>query len=229
MIVNDIVTGIIALIVAYLLGSIPSAYIITRLATGKDIRRLGGGNAGARNVFHEVGLWAAIIVGVFDVGKGAAAVAIAHWLLNVPLYELQFFQLASGPQLFVLAAGLAAVAGHMWSIYLKFTGGNGLAATIGVLSVLMTRELLIVIALILIFTVITRNVVLSVNISLLSVPVSAWFLEKSGLLVAFSVVLLLILVLNFLPTFRAALVKAGSKENFFNELLRRDKAKKEEM
>lgn len=216
MIVNDIVTGIIAVIIAYLLGSIPSAYIITRLATGKDIRRLGGGNVGARNVFHEVGLWAAIIVSVFDIGKGAAAVAIASWLLGAP-------------QLFVLAAGLAAVAGHMWPIYLKFTGGNGLATTIGVLSVLMTRELLIVIALILVFIVITRNPVLSVNISLLSVPVLAWFLEKSGLLVAFSVVLLLILVLNFLPTFRASLVKAGSKENFFNELLRREKAKKEEM
>jgi len=217
MIVNDIVTGIIAVIIAYLLGSIPSAYIITRLATGKDIRRLGGGNVGARNVLHEVGLWAAIIVGVFDVGKGAAAVAIASWLLGAP-------------QLFVLAAGLAAVAGHMWSIYLKFTGGNGLAATIGVLSVLMTRELLIVIALILVFIVITRNVVLSVNISLLSVPVSAWFLEEPWLLyVTFSIVLLLMLVLNFLPTFRAALVKAGSKENFFNELLRREKAKKEEI
>jgi len=161
-------------------------------------------------------LWAAIIVSVIEVGKGAAAVAIASWLLGAP-------------QLFVLAAGLAAVAGHMWSIYLKFTGGNGLAATIGVLSVLMTRELLIVIALILVFIVVTRNPVLSVNISLLSVPVSAWFLEKSGPFVAFSVVLLLILVLNFLPTFRAALVKAGSKENFFNELLRREKAKKEEI
>lgn len=216
MIVNDIVTGIIAVIIAYLLGSIPSAYIITRLATGKDIRRLGGGNVGARNVFHEVGLWAAIIVSVFDIGKGAAAVAIASWLLGAP-------------QLFVLVAGLAVVAGHIWPIYLKFTGGNGLATTLGVLSVLMTRELLIVIALILIFTVITRNVVLSVNISLLSVPVSAWFLEKSGPFVVFSVVLLLILVLNFLPTFRAALAEAGSKENFFNELLRREKAKKEEM
>ncbi len=211
-----IVNGVIALAVAYLLGSIPSAYIITRLATGKDIRRLGGGNVGARNVFHEVGLWAAIIVSVFDIGKGAASVAIASWLLGAP-------------QFFVLAAGLAAVAGHMWSIYLKFTGGNGLATTLGVLSVLMTRELLIALAIIVILIVITRNPVLSVNISLLSVPVSAGFLEKSGLFVAFSVVLLLILVLNFLPTFRAALAEAGSKENFFNELLRREKAKKEEM
>jgi len=224
MIVNDIVTGIISVIIAYLLGSFPSAYIITRLATGKDIRQLGGGNAGARNVFREVGLWAAIIVGVFDVGKGVAAVAIAHRLLNVPLYEPQFFQLASGAQFFILAAGLAAIAGHMWSIYLKFTGGNGLAATIGVLAIVMPRELLIVIALTLVFIVITRNPILSVNISLLSMLLSAWFLEKSGLPVAFSIVLLLILVLNFLPTAKAAFVQAGSRENFFAELLRRDKA-----
>ncbi len=125
-----IVNGAIALIVAYLLGSIPSAYIITRLATGKDIRQLGGGNVGAQNVFREVGWRAGIPVLIFDVGKGAAAVAIAYWLLGAPL-------------LFLLAAGLAVVAGHMWSIFLRFTGGNGLATTIGVLSVLMTRELLI--------------------------------------------------------------------------------------
>jgi len=203
--------GVIAVIIAYLLGSIPAAYIVTRLKTGKDIRQLGGGNVGARNVFHEVGLWAAIIVSVFDIGKGAAAVAIASWLLGAPLF-------------FVLAAGLAAVAGHVWSIYLKFAGGNGLATSIGVLSLLMTRELLIIIAIIIVFIVITRNTVLSVNISLLSLPVSAWFLEKSWPFVIFSIVLLLILVLNFLPTARAAFVKAGSRENFFAELLRRKKA-----
>jgi len=203
--------GIIAVIIAYLLGSIPSAYIITRLATGKDIRQLGGGNVGARNVFREVGLWAAIIVGVFDVGKGAAAVAIAGWLLDAPLF-------------FILAAGLAVVAGHIWSIYLKFTGGNGLATSLGVLSVLMTRELLITLAITVLLIVITRNTVLSVNISLLSVPVSGWFLEKSWLFFAFSMVLLVILVLNFLPTARAALVQAGSKESLFAELLRHKKA-----
>ena len=112
-----IVNGVIAIIIAYLLGSVPSAYIITRLKTGKDIRQLGGGNVGARNVFREVGLGAAIVVGIFDVGKGAAAVALAHWVLGAP-------------PLFVLLAGLASVAGHMCSINLKFTGGNGLAATI---------------------------------------------------------------------------------------------------
>ncbi|MFC1864864.1 glycerol-3-phosphate acyltransferase [Chloroflexota bacterium] len=208
-----IVDGVIAIIVAYLLGSIPSAYLVTRLVAGKDIRRLGGGNVGARNVFREVGLGPAITVVIFDVGKGAAAVAIAYWLL-------------AAPQLFVLVAGLAVVAGHMWPVYLKFTGGNGLATSLGVLSVLMTRELLIAIAITILFIVVTRNPVLSVNTSLLSVPVSAWFLEKSGLLIVFAFVLLLIMGIHFLPKARAALVEAGSRENLFAELLRINKADK---
>ena len=113
----------------------------------------------------------------------------------------------------------------MWSIFLKFTGGNGMATTLGVLSVLMTKELVIVIALTILLIVITHNVVLSVSISLLSVPVSAQLLGESWLSVVFSIVLLLMIVLHFLPTARAALTKAGSRENFFAELLRRDKAR----
>jgi len=209
-----IANGVIGIIIAYLLGSIPSAYIITRLAKGKDIRQVGGGNVGTRNVFREVGLGAAIAVGIFDVGKGAAAVAIAYWLLDAS-------------QLFVLAAGLAAVVGHMWSIYLKFTGGNGLATTLGVLSVLMTRELVIALAVTTVLIVFTRNTILSVNISLLSVPISGWFLKETNwLFVVFPILLILIMILHFIPTAKAALAKAGSRENLFAELLRSNKAKK---
>lgn len=231
--------GVISVIVAYLLGSIPSAYIITRLRTGKDIRKLGGGNVGARNVFREVGPVPAIGVGIFDVAKGAGAVLIAGWLLGWPkLWLLSWLppelQTPMGlpwelqtPFLFVLAAGLAAIAGHIWSLYLKFTGGNGIATTIGVLSILMTRELLFALGVTLLLIVITRNLVLSVNISLLlSVPTFAWFLEKPWLAVVFPLVLALLLVLHFVPTATAALAKAGSKGNFFAELLRVDKAKK---
>ena len=62
MIVNEIVTGIIAVVIGYLLGSIPWAYIAARLIKGKDIRQIGGGNVGARNVFTEVGRGAGIAV-----------------------------------------------------------------------------------------------------------------------------------------------------------------------
>ncbi len=213
MIVNEFTTGLIAIIIAYLLGSINSAYIVTRLVTGKDIRQLGGGNAGSRNVFREVGFGAAIPVAIFDVGKGTVSVAIAYWLLNVPLFEINPF---------VLLAGLAAVTGHMWSIYLKFTGANGLAATIGVLAILMPWALLVVFGIMFILTAIIRNPVLSLNIGLLSMPVSAWFLEKSWLPVVFSIVLIIILVLNFVPTARAALVKAGGRKNLVAQVLRKN-------
>ena len=215
MIVNEIITGVIAIIIGYLLGSIPSAYIAARLIKGKDIRRIGGGNVGARNTFQEVGKGAGIAVGIFDVGKGAAAVAIAQWALDVP-------------ETFVLAVGLAAVVGHIWPIYLKFSGGNGLATTIGVLAILMPWGLLVVLSITAILTVITRNPILSLNIGLISMPLSAWLLEKSGLLVIFSIILLLILVLHFLPTAMAAIAKARSRDNLFAELLRRDKDKREE-
>ena len=214
MIVNEATSIFIAIVIAYLIGSIPFAYILTRLVSGKDIRQLGSGNAGGNNVLQEVGLRAAIPTALFDVGKGALAVAIAHWLLEVPLYK---------PELFVLLAGIAAIAGHMWSVYLRFRGGNGLSATIGALAVLLPWELLIVLGLMLILTVITRNLVLSINISLFSVPLSAWFLEKEWLYVGFAIVVMIMLVLNFIPTARAALVKAGNRTNLVDETLRRNK------
>lgn len=216
------VEGVSALVVVYLLGAIPSAYIITRLQAGKDIRQLGGGNVGARNVFREVGLGAAIAVGIFDVGKGAGAVLIASWWLDWPSMRL-----VDTAQVFVLAAGVAVVVGHIWPVYLKFNGGNGLATTIGVLSVLLTRELLIALALALLFIIITRNPILSVNISLLSVPVSALFMEQSWLLVVCPIVLLLIMAINFLPARKTALAESGKKDGFFAEYLRRNKAKTE--
>ena len=106
------VNEVIAIVIGYLLGSIPSAYIATRLATGRDIRQMGGGNVGGLNTYREVGAIPALAVGIVDIGKGVAAVAIAYWLLDVP-------------QLFVVLAGLAAVVGHTWMVFLKFRGGGG--------------------------------------------------------------------------------------------------------
>ncbi|MBE9483047.1 MAG: glycerol-3-phosphate acyltransferase, partial [Chloroflexi bacterium] len=155
--------------------------------------------------------------------------AIAQWLLNVPLGAISIAQYSLGaPENFVLLAGLAAIAGHIWSVYLKFTGGNGLATTIGVLAVLMPREILITLAITLILIIITRNPVLSINIGLLSVPLSTWLLGKSGLEVTFTIAILLMLVLHFMPTAATAIANAGSKQKLLNELLRRDKHKRGE-
>ena len=212
MIINEPVTGIIVIVIGYLLGSINSAYIVTRLVKGEDIRKLGGGNAGGRNVFRSVGFWAAIPVIIWDLGKGAGSVAIAYWLLDVPIYDINVY---------VLLTAIAVIAGHMWSIYLKFTGGNGLAAAIGALAMIIPWSLLIVFGIMGVLSLLTKNPVLSLNISLLSLPVSSWFLEKEWLLVYFSIAIIVIMILNFVPTAMAALADAGGMKYLIRQLVRK--------
>ena len=209
MIINDTVTGIIAIIIGYLLGSIPSAYIAARLAKGKDIRQLGGGNVGGLNVFREVGTVPALVVGLVDLGKGAAAVAIAYWVLA----------LTDLTQPWVLAAGLAAVIGHNWMVWLKFSGGKGMGSTIGALAVLMPLYgywygLLIFLGIVAIPTAITRNIALSMGIGLVSLPFIAWLGMKSPPFIVWSVVLDILIALKFLPVARAAWAKMENKKDF---------------
>jgi glycerol-3-phosphate acyltransferase PlsY len=200
------VNGIIAIVLGYLLGSIPTAYLATRLATGKDVRRLGGGNVGGLNVFREVGILPAAIVGIVDVAKGAAAVAIAYWLLDV-----------SPP--FVLAAAVAAVVGHNWMVWLKFSGGKGMGAAIGGLAVLLPLYgypigLAFFFAVVLIPFVITRNVALSMGIGLIALPFIGWLGMHSAPFIIFSVVLGLVVLVKFIPTAILALAKTRGVKGF---------------
>ncbi len=193
---------VLALVIGYLLGSIPTAYLATKMATGRDIRKLGGGNVGGLNTFREVGLWPAIAVGLIDFGKGAAAVGIAYSLLQVDTA-------------FVLLAGLFSVIGHNWMVWLKFTGGKGMGAAIGSLIVIMplygyTGGLLIFLGTILVPLVLTRNVALSMGIGLLALPLIAWFVTGSALATVMAVVLLLVIGLKFLPTALKAIRKSGA-------------------
>ncbi len=210
-----IVKEIFAIIIGYLLGSIPSAYIATRLATGKDIRQMGGGNVGGLNVHREVGAWPALAVGIVDLGKGAAAVAIAYWLLDLSL-------------VFVLLTGLAAVIGHNWMVWLKFSGGKGMGVTIGALAVLLPvygywPGLLIFFGIILIPYVITHNIAISTGLALVALPFITWLGMNSGIGTIMAVILGLVIGIKFLPTARVAWAKAESKDDFIFDHWRRDR------
>ncbi len=212
-------TEAVAIVVGYLLGSTPSAYLATRLAVGKDIRHLGGGNVGGLNIFREVGFWPAAAVVIVDLGKGAAAVAVAYWLLEV-----------TTP--FVLLAGLAAVIGHNWMVWLKFSGGKGVGAAFGALAVLFPvygypQGLAILFGIILIPFIFTRNVALSTGIGLVALPLIVWFLTGSGLATIVAVVLGLMIALRFLPTALAAIKKSGVAGAFGVDHWQRDKSKRE--
>ncbi|GIV52839.1 MAG: glycerol-3-phosphate acyltransferase 2 [Candidatus Kapaibacterium sp.] len=103
----------------YLLGSIPTAWIVVRLASGKDLRHEGSSNIGARNSYDVTGkAWIGILVALADVGKAVAAVLLARMLAS------SFLGIA--------AAGTSVVLGHNWSIFLAGRGGRGLAPAAGV-------------------------------------------------------------------------------------------------
>ncbi|MBN2238162.1 MAG: glycerol-3-phosphate acyltransferase [Dehalococcoidales bacterium] len=213
------VNGIAALIIAYVLGSIPTAYLVTRFRIHKDIRTLGSGNVGAHNVYEHVGLPWAILTGIVDVAKGILAVVIAQSLVPEGIF-------------WIMGAGLAVVIGHIWSVFLRFTGGNGIATTLGILLLLMTKEVGIAILVAILLITITRNLILSINIALLlTIPVAGSLIPHQNdpwiVYLAFSLILIAILVANFIPTMRAAMAKAGTKENMAAELMRIEKDKPE--
>lgn len=108
--------------IGYAVGSIPFAFIIARHAGGVDIRRVGSGNVGTANVLRSAGARAALLTAAFDVGKGAAAVGIARALGGTP-----------GA---CAAAGVAAIAGHVYPVWLRGLGGKGVATACGACAVL---------------------------------------------------------------------------------------------
>ena len=112
---------VLSIIVSYLIGSIPTAYITGKLYRGIDIRQYGSGNIGATNVFRVLGKIPGIIVLVIDIAKGLVATAFVANLFGLT----QVFS-------YVLV-GLAVVSGHNWTVFLKFKGGKGMATSLGVL------------------------------------------------------------------------------------------------
>ena len=117
------------LIAAYLLGSFPSSIVIGKLFFHIDIRDYGSGNAGGTNAVRVFGKTAGIAVILLDVGKGAAAVLLAGELARIFEVEL----LWSSEDILELSAGIAAVLGHIWTIFASFRGGKGVATAAGML------------------------------------------------------------------------------------------------
>ena len=106
----------------YLLGSIPTAYLVAKWLAKRDLRHYGSGTVSGSMVYEHVARWAVVPVGLFDMAKAAFPAWLALYLdLGLPT---------------AAAAGLAAVAGHNWPVFLRFTGGRGLGAFMGVLVVI---------------------------------------------------------------------------------------------
>jgi glycerol-3-phosphate acyltransferase PlsY len=162
--------GTVVIITGYLLGSIPTAYLMAKARRGIDIRAVDVGNMGGGSVLRQVGIWEGSLVIAIDMAKGAIAVLIAQAL------GLQFS--------WVLAAGFAAIVGHNFPVFLGFRGGQGVATIMGILFVLAPfamGALWIVLGIILLIT--KRNFIrylfLIICVVAPLLPVSIWLVYGS--------------------------------------------------
>jgi len=145
---------------AYLLGSVSLSVLLTRALIGRDLRRLGSGNAGATNVLRTVGWWPALWVLAADLGKGALVVVVGRWL--------------AAPGWAIGSAAVAVVVGHMLPLYHGFRGGKGVATAAGVMFLLAPLASLLGLLLFVVITLGTRYVALGSVVAVASFPLLAW-------------------------------------------------------
>lgn len=157
------------ILVGYLAGSVPFAYLLARRA-GVDVRTAGSGNVGAANVLRTAGAWRGMTVMALDVAKGVLAVLLASLM-------------SSGATLTSLAAA-AAVVGHIYPVWLRFHGGKGVAVAAGVFAVLTPLATAAAAALFVIIVLATRYVSLASIAATLALPPAAWLTGEPRAVVA---------------------------------------------
>ena len=180
------ITDIAAVVIGYLLGSFPSAFIVARLIGKIDIRSEPDGRISASVVHRKLGLIPFLLVVVLDVGMGVLTVVFARLLtVSLPI---------------VLAAGFMAVAGHNWPVFLKFRGGLGATTTYGVLVAIVWWQTLIAAAVgaIIYFTTKKSGVGTVILIALITGILLAQYLLHTGplILVFYPLILIVLMVIK---------------------------------
>jgi glycerol-3-phosphate acyltransferase PlsY len=179
---------ILGIIISYLVGSIPTAYVFGRVIRGIDIRKFGSGNVGATNALRVLGRGPGILVLILDILKGI--------LPTVFLADFVILKLPSvSSELLRIFFGFGCICGHNWTVFLRFKGGKGVAASLGVLLGLAVRmegvKWLLVLAILawLVTFLISRIISLSSVVAAASLPLFAALLKQSGILLFFSLVI----------------------------------------
>ena len=164
-------------ILSYLVGSIPTSIIISKLTRGIDIREHGSGNAGGTNVMRVLGWKQGLFVIILDAIKGAFAVVVVARLHygGLPFQNISPFDDFTLVQ---IIAGIAAVIGHIWTIFAGFRGGKGIATALGMLIMIVTVDMLVALGIFILVVTISRYVSLGSILAALSVPLTLIFREN---------------------------------------------------
>jgi glycerol-3-phosphate acyltransferase PlsY len=178
-----------ALVLAYVVGSIPTGLVLGKLLRGVDIREHGSGNIGATNTLRVLGKPAGIAALVLDIGKGYAAVTALAVLassgqspLSVPMMQV--------------CLGIAAIAGHNWTVFLRFKGGKGVATSAGVFLGISWLSLVIALAVFSVVVLATRIVSVGSMSGAVALPIAMWLLRAEHEFVVFAIVAAVLVVIR---------------------------------
>lgn len=165
------------IILSYLVGSIPTSIIISKLTRGIDIRDHGSGNAGGTNVMRVLGWKQGVLVIILDALKGAFAVVVIARLHygGLPFQNVSPFDDFTLVQ---IIAGIAAVIGHIWTVFAGFRGGKGIATALGMLIMIVTVDMLVAVGIFILVVIISRYVSLGSILAAVSVPLTLIFREN---------------------------------------------------
>ncbi len=197
---------------AYLLGAVPAAYLVARLSRGIDLRRYGSGSIGASNLWQSTSRWIAMPIIPYDLGKGMLAVWIAQ-LVGLDVTQQ-------------VIVGLETIVGHNWSVFLRFGGGRGMLATLGVALILPIINGLVpwgkIIALIIVAigTFVIHNVPLGVGVAVTALPIVSWAVGDPLPITLGFLVIFLITVIKRLAMPRTAIsASLSNRQLLLNRLL----------
>jgi len=174
-----------AILIAYVLGSIPTGFWMGKIFFKKDIRQFGSGNVGATNAFRALGPVPGVLALVFDILKGYASVL---WIPSVMSIE-------AGP-LVQIALGCAAIAGHTWTLFLRFKGGKGVATSAGVFLALSWVGTVTVLGIFLLIFVLFKYISLASLISAACMPIVLWFYHEPNEIIGFSIVIAFLIIIR---------------------------------
>jgi acyl phosphate:glycerol-3-phosphate acyltransferase len=200
------------LVGAYLLGSVPSAYLAARWSHGIDIRHYGSGNVGVSNLWNSTSRWVALPVIIVEILKGVGPVWAAQYL-GLPVYAQA-------------VVGVAAVAGNNWPLFLGFSGGRSIlvtevvAATLPLVNGLVPWEAIVALSIAIAGRLILRDSSLAVLAALSAMPLLSWGLDRPLALTLAFLILLVIAVIRRLTAPRTSLTATVTKrELLLNRLL----------
>ncbi|MBN1375732.1 MAG: glycerol-3-phosphate acyltransferase [Dehalococcoidia bacterium] len=215
---NIVLAFVISSIISYLIGSIPTAYLVGRGFKGVDIRQMGSRNMGAMNTFYVIGFWPGMLVLACDIGKGIIALLLTYltavYIFAIPAYLVIPIE---------MVAGVAVIAGHNFPLFLKFKGGKGGATAIGVLafivawvnwvnigdiSIPVPAGDLIYLGSFLLLLAITRWATFAYGVSFIAFPLVAWFGMHDQGLVIYSIGIVLVPILMYIPRIKEILGKS---------------------